>query len=140
EVLRAAKAILIIFGRQVSLQGKKYMDGEMGATLTDHVKFALSQGAKNILVINNTSKWGGLKKSAMELYTLRFSKGLRNTIIKDINEFSLCMVADGATILCVSPENLPAGLLTRNKEKLTKTFQRGIADALALEEELRTLL
>ncbi|MBC7836809.1 hypothetical protein H7X87_03465, partial [Acetobacteraceae bacterium] len=95
EVLRAAKAIPIIFGKEISLQGKKYIDGEMGPTLSDHVEFALSKGAKNIIVVDNTSAWRGITKLGMEVYALTLSKNLRNAIVRDINQHSLCVASNG---------------------------------------------
>lgn len=59
--------------------------------------------------------------------------------MRDISIEATCMTIPGVEILCVIPQNLPAGVVMRNKEKLSAVFERGVHDALAIEKELRTL-
>src|SRR5258707_183769 len=46
ELLRAAAAIPIFYGKKIILQQRSYIDGEVGPTIVDHVAEALRLGAK----------------------------------------------------------------------------------------------
>jgi len=64
---------------------------------------------------------------------------MHDAIIRDISTNVFAMKAPGAHVIAVAPQNLPAGLLTRDQKKLRKTFDQGVADALSIEKELRSL-
>lgn len=138
ELLRAAKAIPIFYGRRLPLFGKTYFDGEFGPTIADHVSYALGLGAKNILIINNNAPKGKLNRLETHLYAALQSTHLRDAIVRDVDEGTTCITANGATIVCVSPD-LQLGILTRNRKKLIKAYDTGVDGALAMEQELRTL-
>ena len=139
EVLRAAKAIPVLFGKRVPLSHRRYIDGELGPILQDHVRHALAQGAQNILIINHVTPWEGTKKIAMQLYTSVIPGGMRDAIFRDISTDTHHFSAPYANVLFVSPEQLPCAPLSHSKQKIKATFERGVADALALAPELRTL-
>ena len=139
EVLRAAKAIPVLFGKRILLSHRRYIDGELGPILQDHVRHALAQGVQNILILNHVTPWEGTKKIAMRLYTSVIPGGMRDAIIRDISTDTHHFSAPHANVLFVSPEKLPCAPLTHNKEKIKATFDRGVADALALKDELRAL-
>lgn len=139
EVLRATTALPLVFGEQVPIAGKKYTDGELGPTLQDHITHVLRQGAKKILVINHTTPWNFISRSVFRGYAAHVPHGMHDAIIRDISTSVFQMTASGATVIVVAPQNLPAGNLTRNQNKLQATFDRGIEDALAIEKELGNL-
>jgi predicted patatin/cPLA2 family phospholipase len=139
EILRAAKAIPVFFGKSVKLLGKNYSDGEFGSTLEEQVAKAIEQGANRIVVINNVPPHDFVTRWLMKLYAKRQPPGLRRALLHDLYTESVCMTIPGASIVCVFPKKLPARVATRDKAKLIATFDRGYADALALEKELRIL-
>ncbi|MDO8552256.1 MAG: patatin-like phospholipase family protein [bacterium] len=139
EVLRATTALPIFFGQKVPIAGKRYLDGEFGPILQDHVTQALRQGVKKILVINHTSPWTAVSRAVIRGYAAHVPHGMRDAIIRDISTNVFQMKAPGTHVIAVAPQNLPAGTLTRDQKKLQKTFDQGVADALSIEKELREL-
>lgn len=139
EVLRATTAVPIIFGKKIPIADKRYIDGELGPTLQDHITHVLRQGAKRILIINHTSPWNSISRAVYEGYAAHIPKGMHDAVIRDISTNVFQMTAPGATVVVVAPQNLPAGNLTRNQKKLQATFDRGVEDALVIEKELRNL-
>ena len=139
EVLRATTAMPVAYGKKVRIANKRYVDGELGPTLQDHITHALRQGAKRILVINHTTPFDLISRAVLEGYAAHIPQGMRDAIIRDISTDVFQMTAPGAQVIVVVPQSLPAGHLTRNKEKLQATFNRGISDALALQDDLLKL-
>lgn len=53
EILRASKAMPVIYGKEVTINGTKYIDGAL-VTSTEHmIQRALSHGATHIVIIDN---------------------------------------------------------------------------------------
>lgn len=139
EVLRAAKAIPIFYGRRLLLLGKTYLDGELGPTAEDHVNFAIEQGADRIVLVNDNGPKDALSTIELHFYAAFQSEHLRDAIVRDVDQSTMCITSSKATILCVSAQNLSIGILTNNKKKLIDAFDSGVQNALAMEQELRAL-
>jgi hypothetical protein len=139
ELLRAAKAIPILFGKKVSLAYGRYIDGELGPILQDHVEHALSLGAKNIVIVNHCLGWTREGAIPVRLYARITPPGMHDAIIRDISTDVTAYSAPHANILLVSPGSLPCNSSTHDKRKLQATFDRGFQDALEHAGELRTL-
>lgn len=141
EVLRAAKALPLFYGRRVRLAHARYLDGELGPTLQDHVDFAVARGAKRILVIRHNSLWSKLSRIYGRLYAATVSSGLRRSLIHDMTMDSVHITEPSAKLIVVVPKRLPLrGSADNAKARVQATFDRGVADALALQDELRALL
>lgn len=138
EVLRATTAIPFAFGKKISIGKKRYIDGEFGPVLQDHVTHVLNQGAKKILILNHTSPWNHISQAVFRGYAAHIPQGMHDAIIRDISTNVFQMSAPNASVIAVAPQDLPAGNLTRNQNKLKKTFEQGMEDALKIEKELRT--
>ncbi|OGG51955.1 hypothetical protein A3C18_01800 [Candidatus Kaiserbacteria bacterium RIFCSPHIGHO2_02_FULL_54_11b] len=123
ELLRATKAIPILYRKTVRLGGKTYIDGGVGLKTQTMLDKVLQMGAKRILFINETSPAG----------IWRFF-GLQETSIDNL------LYPSDVNLLYLKPGKLPARRMTRSKVRLSETFDRGVRDALARAEELRTLL
>ena len=52
NILKATKAIPGVYGKEVEIEGKKYIDGSFGVTLRECVVKAFAEGAKKVLVID----------------------------------------------------------------------------------------
>lgn len=140
EVLRAAKAIPLLYGKRVSIAPGRYIDGELGPTLEDHVRFAIAQGANRLVVLRHNSLWSRLSKFYGRLYASRVSQGLRRSIIHDMTKDSIHITIPEAKMILLVPKNLPVRNPADNrKDHVQATFDRGIADALALKDELHAL-
>jgi len=139
EILRAAKALPVFFGKRVPIWGGRYFDGEIGPTVEDHVNYVLENGAKRILIINHAPQHTWVSKLVMEAYTTSTTTPLRHAILRDVSEKAVCLTLPQATVVCVVPKNLPAGTATRDQKKLRATFAQGVKDAVAIKEELSAL-
>ena len=137
EVLRATTAFPVFFGQKVPIASKRYMDGEVGPILQDHITQALRQGVKKILVLNHTSPRNFVTRTIIKGYAAHLPQGMHDAIIRDVSTNVFAMKAPSAHVIAVAPQNLPAGLLTRDQKKLRKTFGQGVQDALSIEKELR---
>lgn len=139
EVLRATAALPVFFGKKVLISGNRYIDGEIGPVLEDHIDQALEQGADRILIINHSTAWTPLKKAAMKIYASSVPEGMHNAIIRDISHQAVHIRIRDVAMISVAPHNLRVGTTTRNPEKLRKTFEQGVENCLAIKDELRTL-
>ena len=139
EVLRATTAVPFVFGKKVPVAGKRYIDGELGPILQDHVTQVLREGARRILVLNDTSPWDAISRAIFKGYAAHMPQGMRDAIVRDVSTNVFAMKAPGAHVIAVAPQNLPASTLTRDQKKLQKTFDQGVQDALSIEKELREL-
>ena len=139
EVLRATTAAPIVFGKQIQIAGKRYIDGELGPVLQDHVTQALRQGVRKMLVLNHTEPRNIVARTIMRGYAAHLPHGMRDAVIRDISTNVFAMKAPRAHVIAVAPRNLPAGKLTRDQKKSQKTFDQGVQDALSIEKELREL-
>ena len=90
-------------------------------------------------MINHTSPWNAVSRAVIRGYAAHVPHGMHDAIIRDISTNVFAMKAPGAHVIAVAPQNLPAGLLTRDQKKLRKTFDQGVQDALSIEKELRSL-
>jgi predicted acylesterase/phospholipase RssA len=139
EALRASKAAPVFFGKRVMLSGHRYIDGELGPTIGDHVRFAITKGADRIVVVSHSAPYSLRHQFMMRAYSLFVSPPMRRALIRDISANETDLTTPDATVLSVIPGELPASFATRDPDKLAATFERGIQDALAREQELRTL-
>lgn len=139
EILRAATAVPIFYGKKVSIAHHRYVDGEIGPVLQDHVSFALKRGAKRMLVLNDSAPWTTVSRSIMRAYALHTPHGMHDAIIRDISTSVFHMSAPGIAVIAIAQKNLPAWTLTRDQHRLQETFDRGVGDALAAEKELLNL-
>ncbi|HEY4521376.1 MAG TPA: patatin-like phospholipase family protein [Candidatus Paceibacterota bacterium] len=140
EVLRAAKAIPLVYGKRVSITNSRYIDGELGPTLEDHARFAVARGADRLLVLRHNSIWSLVSKTYGRLFASTVSEGLRRSIIHDMTKDSIHITVPEAKMILLVPKNLPVRNPTdNNKAHVEATFNRGFQDAVALRHEITAL-
>lgn len=125
ELLRATKAMPLLFGKRVSINGTAYIDGEFLGTLGEMVTKAEEAGATDIIVIDNSpgpTIYDLFKWFFRKIYFPRLgSKKERGANI-------------GPRIIVIKNKTIPAGLLTTKNETLEKTFWLGYDDAVRSRE------
>jgi len=139
EILRAAKAIPFLFGKRIPLAHHRYIDGEAGAILQDHLSHALSLGARNIVILNHTSNWTSLNSIPARIYGRLIAHGMHDAILRDIANDVTAWHATNARVILLSPTNLACGTATIEQSCIKATFDRGVQDARALKDHLRML-
>jgi predicted patatin/cPLA2 family phospholipase len=140
ELLRAAKAMPVVYGKKIRILGREYIDGAIGQPPQSQVDFALSLGATKILFIDDSPKRSFLGKCITFFYALSVPRGLRENVLKDLFTSRTCLVPTGVELVYIHRDRMPASLFSRNQKKLIDTFELGARDALSLEGKLRELL
>jgi predicted patatin/cPLA2 family phospholipase len=139
ELLRASKAIPFFYGKSVPLFGSRYMDGAVGTTTRDMCEFALLQGARRILIIDNRTELGFAKRLCMFAYAYLSTKHIRESMLHRLRGDRDSFSREMDECLVVRPQ-LRMLVINNSPMKVRAAFERGAADALALENKLRTLL
>jgi len=140
ELLRASKALPILYRKKVRILGKDYIDGAIGQTPQNQLDFALSLGATRIVFIDDSSPRTLLLKSITFFYALCSPKGLRKRILHDLFTKRTHRVPDGIKLLYIHKEKMPSSIISRSKQKLTNTFELGVKDAINLQMNLKEVL
>ncbi len=141
EVMRAAKAIPILYNGHVRIGTKKYIDGDMSTSTGTLIRKAIDAGARRILCITNSPPPTRAARFALTAYAYAHPAALRETILNDIREQRHGVDwPNGLRILHVFPSSKePAGVMTRNRRKVTESFYMGYDDLLAQREDIRKL-
>lgn len=131
EVLRAAKALPIIFGKQVMIRGVPFVDGQVVSSTTDYIDKALAEGATKIILVGN-STMSLRDRVVLRAYSLGAHPALKKSIRKRLHTVIKEIVPpQHAELLSISPsKKLSAGLLTRSSKKLQEAFDVGYKDAV----------
>lgn len=140
EVLRASKSIPFFYGKDISVLGRTYVDGGVAIVVNDMIQYAREHGAQRILIINNRTQLTMLKRFVLLAYAYLFaSRAGRGAITHWLKYDDVPFNAGDATCLLIQPK-ITMWTATKNPRKIRALFQMGIDDALAREQELRTLL
>jgi len=97
EALRASKAMPVVYGKKIVLDGEFYIDGALVGSIAVNMREALRRGAQKIIVIhNNTSTpfWGFANKVTSFCLPKNVSRVMRST-----SEDPLAIKASGVKII-----------------------------------------
>jgi len=137
EVMRAAKAIPLLYGGAVRLGAKPYIDGDVSVNMVALIRKAREEGAKKIFVISNTTKLTGGMRWFIRFMALISRPMIRQLVLNDMQRAEWDHLPGDVEILVVSPTYpLPAGTLTFVRRKIAEAYQMGIDDLLAKREEI----
>jgi predicted patatin/cPLA2 family phospholipase len=139
ELLHAAKAIPLLYRRRVQFFGRRYIDGEVGPTLNDHVREAESRGATRILVMNNGWPDDVFRHALKHLVARMEPNGLRERMERDFDtDGYVCVTsANGARITCIFPRDIPARFIEWRADRLCAAFDAGMQCARDHEADIR---
>lgn len=141
EVMRAAKAIPILYNGHVRLGGHTYLDGDFSTSVMSLIEKAIEQGAKRIICITNTTPPGRVAKLFLKAYAKLLHPGLRTSFLNDLESPQDISWPDGIEFLSLSPSfPLPALIYSRNKREVIETFNMGYDDLLARREDIEKLI
>lgn len=134
EVMRATKAMPIVYGKKIILNGEKYVDTFI-SSIGIHTKIneALMKGAKKIIIVSSSNFDENLnvkqKGNGYKLFNLWFKT--QNSLFK-LNYEKLKRFEEkehfykGIKILILNPhKDLDIGLLDNNKLKLNNAINQG---------------
>jgi len=137
EVMRAAKAIPLLYGGAVRLGARSYIDGDVSVNMATLIRKARDEGATKIFVISNTTKNTGSMRWFIRFMALISRPMIRQLVLNDMNRAEWDHLPGDVEILVVAPSYpLPAGTLTFVRRKVAEAYQMGIDDLLAKREEI----
>lgn len=140
EVMRAAKAVPILYGGTVRLGAHTFIDGDLNMNMAELIRKARKEGATKIIVISNTATLSGLSKFFTRLYTLFAGPMVRQLVRRDLERTHWDHLPADVEILVVSPSYpLPSGLFTRSRREIAESYQMGWDDLLAKRAEIEKL-
>lgn len=140
EVLRAAKAVPLLYNGHIRLGARSYLDGDMATSTATLIQQALSAGARRILCITNSNAPGRAARLALKAYALTQSEGVRRAIYNDIEQHADITWPEHLQFVCLSPsEPLPVGVATRSRRKVMEAFYMGYDDLMEKSEEIKKL-
>lgn len=121
EILRSNMAAPLLYGKSVLLQTIGYQDGDLGLTVDDAIDHARNLGATHVMVIESHPET--LRVRLLDwFYKKLFLSGPVRSESQD--------VLLSQNVLRIQNLHSPAGILTRNPQKLRLTFDQGYADII----------
>ncbi|HUQ29960.1 MAG TPA: patatin-like phospholipase family protein [Candidatus Paceibacterota bacterium] len=141
EVMRAAKAIPLLYGGAVRLGIQPYIDGGISANMATLIRKAHEAGATKILCLSNTTYTSPGTALFMRGYAAFARPMLRELILKDIRRAEWDHLPGNVEIMVVGPSYpLPTGLFTRTRRKVAETYQMGHDDVIERRAEIEKFL
>jgi predicted patatin/cPLA2 family phospholipase len=140
EVMRATKAMPVLFNKKVAINGKRYCDTQLASSAYFNIPKALELGATHIIIVANNEKTSTLYDLGYKIWVKSKNKVFRDNykrlgvLNKKLNG------VNGVEILYITPSQaLPAKILDNNQVHLRETIDLGYQDCLK-SVELITLL
>ncbi len=146
EYLRAAKAIPVVYGKRVPINGEEYIDGDFGADTEDLARKALALGAKDVIVVENSPLEFLRREKHIVMNAIRIieklkkEKGMIRAVNRELVEKPPVVVPKGHRMVRIAPsKNFHVSTAEKSKLKVRTIFNVGYADARD-NKELRELL
>lgn len=130
ESLRASKAIPMAFNKKVNINGIDYIDGSISAPTLINIEKAITEGARNILVIRDGDDVSLITKICWSLYSFFVNKKLGMSIKKYLSQNEKDFTKfDNINIFFISPSRkLKTAPLDNKREHLEDSFHLGFED------------
>lgn len=140
-VMRAAKALPLLYNGHARLGSKVYMDGDISSDICDLITEAVDLGAKRIICITNPKPRTRLERLLIVLNAYGHKPMLRKTLLRVLVPDRNFCIPEDVKIISITPSYaLPAGLFTRGRREITETFNMGYDDLLARREEVEVFI
>lgn len=140
EVMRAAKAIPVLYNGHVHLGGRSFLDGDFSTSMAELVQTAIDAGAKRILCISNTDAPTQFEAAMLKAYAMLLNPALRTAVLEDFMNDTPINWPHDVEFMTLSPSlPLPSSLYTRNRRKVIETFTMGYEDVLSRKAEIESL-
>jgi len=130
ELLRASKAMPVAFNKFISIDGHRYCDTELSASLRMHIREAVRRGATKIIAINNVVP--RIESStAMAVWNRFRPKTFRSRYKEQWKELTEYRVPAGVRVELLEPKNgTPVSTIQSTKKSIQKTYAMGYRDML----------
>ncbi len=141
ELIRAAAAIPLVYGRKIWLGGKKFVDGDLTSDPQDLVHKAAQLGATRILLITNESTLSSITRRAMNAYSYMKNESFRTSIQREAQRrHGTIHAPKGTELVTIAPTYpLAVSVISRDPRLLMETFAMGEDDLIAKRDEISQL-
>jgi predicted patatin/cPLA2 family phospholipase len=141
EILRASKAIPLVYRKKVTINGVAYVDGSIGMPLAVGIQKAIAEGAGNIIVIRNGSGASMASTLFWRLHAALENDHLARAIGDYLSQQHLePQVNAGIRMVVIDPSRpLPTHPLDNRRDHLRAAFDLGGED-IRRNSELAMLL
>ncbi len=134
EALRASSAMPMVYGKKITVNGKRYIDGAISANLADNIKKAKSLGADKILAID-TINHNASANFVLKFYSWFCNDALKRTINKYFETNLVNLVSTDENILLIKPSRpLKTSSLDNRREHLLDAIELGYKDIVENEK------
>jgi predicted patatin/cPLA2 family phospholipase len=139
KAMKASKAIPGLFNEIIRINHRRYIDGQLSATVERNIQKAIDEGATKIIVID-VSESSLISKIFWKTYMLFVPKRLGRTVLAFLRNSFKHTPKKGVDVFYITAsQKIPAGTLSINREDLIKTFELGYNDVVQ-NKELREFL
>lgn len=139
EIMRATKAMPILYNKQVALNGQHYCDTNLSAFVDLSIEKAIELGATDIIAISN-KKPAPFEDLFYELWVRTRSKAFRIHYFDIKNKIRVGTNFNKTHVLQIPVnKNTPAGILDNNSKHLKESIALGYQDCIN-NEQLQTFL
>jgi len=141
EVMRAAKAMPIVYNKHVSIGNNKYCDSPLSSLAYSHVSKARELGATDIIIIDTHGDNDHSTQKFFDIWALTRESVFRKNYktLKDSNNKSKQLLLKEHMVVIRPQKKLSVGLLTNNKKLLSKSFNQGY-DECASNKNIKIFL
>lgn len=120
EVMRAATAVPLAYGKEIQLGEKKYIDGFYGLHIETLITKAIDEGATTVIAIDCSPVWSELE-TFIETFLFEHKFGLENK-----NFYEKSMEHENINLIYIAPKNgMPIGMWETNKKEMIDSFFLG---------------
>ena len=134
NILKASKAIPGVYGKEVAIEGKTYIDGSFGVTLRECVEKAFAEGAKKVIVIDvQESRVSALTALSLRLLSARQGRHVRASVERFIARGDDSIEASSNVVVC-RPRSLQLrSAIDTDPVRTLQTIEQGYAEMAALK-------
>lgn len=136
EVVRASMAIPLFYGKHVFIEGKEYLDGDVTATMSDHVALAKTSGAR-IAIVCRTNQFlpaGVLGRVVKHVF---LDRNLSRSVVTWAKNFVPRTRDQTLRIIHIRPrKRLPTGILNNSRTAIVESIRIGYDDTMRNSEIL----
>ena len=134
NILKASKAIPGIYGREVEIEGKKYIDGSFGVTLRQCVAKAFAEGAKKVLVVDvQDSRMSAGTVLALRVLSALQGRGVRAAVERFIARGDDSIAASPNIVVCRPRALKLRSAIDTDPARTMAAIEQGYADMKALK-------
>lgn len=128
EVMRATKALPILFNKSIRIQGKHYCDSYMATSLRHNALKAIELGADKLIIVDNEAH-NVLKYTIFKILAVTKRGEFRDNYSRYLKEMASIEFPSNVQVIFLEPKKrLKVTTLNNNQKMLKETIQQGFRE------------